>query len=163
MANIFVNNKNLGPIIDVETLPSTDVNQNALYRLSAGGIYTNLSGVYNPLTGPCAFLGVGNDCTIINSRCTKIGHNTYQVCGGLTTSVAITAKTSHLLITNFKIGPAGKSIIQPQPGYGYTNNSGLICTFLIKTSPDGDAVFTFSKDCAASTDLFFGAIVIVKD
>ena len=279
MANIFVNNKNLGPIIDAKTLPSTDVNPNAIYRLATSkfditnghgkdstacpvgyykpaagtywtgsqvirgsygqymdgyydcpvsrmrrgnpdanwdpvpctaeessglwyydyerddvffawnpvgtgktnfyspdqldktlglknsGIYTNLSGIYTPLndTEACTFLGVGNDCTITNSRCVKVGHNTYRVNGALTTSVAINANTSHLLITNFKIGPTAKSVVQPQPGYGYTDVSGLICTFLIKTSPDGDAVFSFSQNCAASTALYFGATIIVKD
>ena len=33
MPNIFINNQNLGPVIDVKELPTTDINPNAIYRL----------------------------------------------------------------------------------------------------------------------------------
>lgn len=53
MPNIFINDKNLGPIITVEQLPfigGTDINKNALYRVYEDGkpalyYYTNIDGL----------------------------------------------------------------------------------------------------------------------
>ena len=135
------------------------LNQTLGYKY--GGCYTYLSGKWEPIDDreECTFLGTGYNTTLSNVKCVKIGENTYHVTAEVKTNTTMNANTPYRFITNFKIGPVAKAVPFIETGYGYTNNSGLIATFLIHVN--GDCWITFSSNCASGTYLYIGATVIV--